>query len=95
MSDFFKMDFFFVVTTIVVVLAGALLVVALYYLIRILKSVDHLAQNVSEESDNVRGDIGLLRERVREEGMKVKHLVDFFSGMKSRRQTRRKPKGEE
>jgi uncharacterized protein YoxC len=95
MTDFFKMDLFFVVTTVVVVLAGAFLVVALYYLIRILKSVDHLAQNVSEESDNVRGDISILRARVREEGMKVKHLVDFFSGMQSRRQTRRKPKGEE
>ena len=95
MNDFFKMDFFFVVTTIVVLLAGTFLVVALYYLVRILKSVDHLVKNVSEESDHVREDIGELRERVREEGMKVKHLVDFFSGMKARRQTRRKTKGGE
>ena len=95
MNDFFKMDLFFVVTTLVVLLAGVLLIVALYYLIRILKSFDHLAQNVSEESDAVRGDIEVLRVRAREEGMKVKHLVDFFSGMKARRQTRKKSKGEE
>lgn len=92
MNDFLKMDIFFVVTTIVAVLLGAFVLVALYYLIRILKSVDHLAKNVSEESDNVREDITELRGKVRDEGMKLKHLADFFAGMASRKQARKKPK---
>jgi len=92
MSDFFKMDFFFVVTTVIAIFVGAFFLVALFYLIKILKSVDHLAKNVSEESDNVRGDITVLRGKMRDEGMKLKHFVDFFTGIVARKQARKKPK---
>lgn len=95
MSDFLKMDIFFVVTTIVVLVGGALSVVALYYLIRILKSIDHLAQNVSEESDNVRGDLLLLRTKVRNEGTKMAHFTDFFASLAKRRRARKKSVSEE
>ena len=94
MNEFFKMDFFFVVTTAVVVLIGIFFLVALFYLIKILKSVDHLAKNVSEESDGIRGDINVLRAKVRDEGMKMKHLTDFFMGIKARSKARKKPKAE-
>ena len=95
MNDFLKMDIFFVITTGVVLLVGSLSLIALYYVVRILRSVDHLAQNVSEESDDLRTDIRDLRTRVREEGMKMQHLVDFLTGFKARRSTRRKVKTEE
>lgn len=90
MNDFLKMDIFFVTTTSVVFLLGALLIVALYYLIRILKSIDHVAQNVSNESDTVRQDLAVLREKIRDEGMKVKHFTDFFAGIVGRKATHKK-----
>lgn len=84
MDDFFKMDVFFVATTAVVITGGVALIIALFYVIRILKSFDEVMKNVSEESSDVRGDIAILREKVREEGMKMKHVGDFFASIASR-----------
>lgn len=95
MDEFLKMDIFFMVTTIVVLAGGMLCVVALFYIVRILKSVDNIAENVSEESDSMRGDIAVLRQKIREEGMKIKHFTDFFSGMASRRKLHKKSKERE
>lgn len=92
MDDFFKMDVFFVVTTAVVLIAGVILMVALFYLVRVLRSVDHLMKNVSEESDNIRGDIAVLRAKIRDEGMKAKHFLDFVLGVASRNSRRRSRK---
>lgn len=89
MDDFLKMDVFFVVTTAVVLIGGVICMVALYYLIRVLRSVDRLMKNISEESDNIREDIALLRAKAREEGMKWKHLLDFFFRIASRNRSRK------
>ena len=90
MADFLKMDIFFFTTTAVVLLLGILLIVALYYVIRILKSVDHVAHNVSEESDNLREDVAVLRDKIRDEGMKMKHFFDFFMNFSGRRAGRKR-----
>ncbi len=90
MNEFLKMDIFFFVTTLVVVLFGVFSLIALYYVIKILKSVDHVAENVSAESDNLREDIIILRSKIRDEGMKIKHFMDFFGGMASRSRTKKK-----
>lgn len=88
MEDFLKMDIFFAVTTVVVLGGGVLGLIALIYIIKILKSVDHIAENVSEESDSVRGDVAILREKIRNEGVKIKHFMDFFGRMSSRKRAR-------
>ena len=90
MDDFLKMDVFFVVTAVAVFFLGALGVIALVYTIKILKSIDHVAHNVSEESDSMRGDLAVLRKRVRDEGMRWKHVTEFFTGMVSRKRSRGK-----
>ena len=92
MDDFLKMDVFFLVTTTVVILLAIFILVALYYLIRILKSVDHVAHNISEESDNVRDDVTILRAKIREEGMRFQHFLEFFAGFASRQRARKKPR---
>ena len=84
------MDVFFVTTTVVVLLLAVFSIVALYYLIRILKSVDHVAQNISEESDTVRGDILHLRGKIRDEGIRAKHFMDFFMNIAARKAGRKK-----
>lgn len=90
MDDFLKMDVFFVVTTAVVLGGGVLVAVALFYVIKILRNVDNVARNVSEESDNVRSDLSVLRTKIREEGVKVKHFADFVGGISSRRRGTKK-----
>ncbi|MDO8521499.1 MAG: hypothetical protein Q7S52_05285 [bacterium] len=90
MDNFFKMDIFFVVTTVAVFLGGVLCVIALLYVIKILKSIDHVAQNVSEESDEMRGDLAILRKKIREEGMKLKHFSEFFTGLIGRKKSHKK-----
>lgn len=84
MDDFLKMDVFFAVTTMFVVFGGILAVVAMFYIVRILKSLDGVMKNVHEESDDIRMDINILRQKVRDEGMKIKHIVDFCSNVASR-----------
>lgn len=90
MEDFLKMDIFFAVTTAVVIGGGALALVALVYIIKILKSLDNVARNVSLESNDVRGDLAILRTKIRKEGMKVKHFTDFFGTMAARKKAHKK-----
>lgn len=90
MADFLKMDIFFFTTTAVVLLLGILLIVVLYYVIRILRSVDHVAHNVSDESDNLRDDVAVLREKIRQDGMRMKHFADFFMNFSGRKAGRKK-----
>jgi hypothetical protein len=84
MEDFLQMNIFFATTTSVVLLLGVLLSIVLYYLIKILRSIEHITANVSEESDSLRGDLHVLRGKIRDEGMKIKHFMDFFGGMATR-----------
>ncbi len=90
MDEFLKMDVFFFVTTAVVLGGGILCLVALVYLIKILKSAENIMRNISEESNSVRDDIAILRAKIREEGMKVKHFMDFFCGIVSRKRPHKK-----
>jgi hypothetical protein len=77
MSEFAKMDIFFVVTTIAVVIVAALFTIALYYIVRILRNVDHVSQIVSEEGDLMREDIAQMRSSIKREGFKISHLASF------------------
>ncbi|PIR82180.1 hypothetical protein COU20_03405 [Candidatus Kaiserbacteria bacterium CG10_big_fil_rev_8_21_14_0_10_59_10] len=80
-EDFLKMDIFFVVTTLVVAVLGLFAAIALYYVVRILRNVEHISHNVAEESDNLRADIAQLRERVRAEGFRLKHVAAFVRSL--------------
>lgn len=81
MNDFLKMDIFFVVTTFVVAFWGIIGIVALYYIIRILKNINRLSQIAVEEADELRDDIADIRSHIRDEGIRFKSVMDFFSSM--------------
>ena len=95
MTDFLKMDVFFAVTTSVVVLGGVFMLVALFYVIRILRSADYVVRNIRDESDDIRGDMQILRKKVRDEGVKIKHFMDFFGNIHARNASPRKKKKSE
>ncbi|MEJ0054084.1 MAG: hypothetical protein WDN10_05200 [bacterium] len=75
MDQFLKMDIFFFVTTVVVLAAGVLLCFALYYLVRILRNVEKVSEEIEEETRAVREDIRDARANIRNEGFKLKHLT--------------------
>ena len=90
MESLMKADIFFFVTTIGVIAVTVCLVYALYHLIRILRNVDEISEEVKHESHLVREDIQDLRSNIREEGMKVKHFTNFFQSVAGKRHTRAK-----
>ena len=90
MEDFLKMDIFFVVTTAVVFGVGTFFMVGLYYVVRILRSVDHISENISHESDSVRQDVALLREKISTEGVRFRHFLEFFEKVFKKSETRQK-----
>lgn len=84
MNDFLKMDIFFFMTTLVVTFLGIFGVVALYYVIRILKNIEHLSNIAIEEANEIRDDIAEVRTKVREEGIRFQGVMDFFGSMLAR-----------
>jgi len=88
------MDVFFVVTTVAVVILGVLVGVVLFYVIRILRNVEHVSERVAEESDNIQSDLRELRSNVRKEGAKMKHFADFFGKLVKRNSGWRKRGGD-
>lgn len=78
MSDFAQMHVFFIVTTGAVVIVTLLLALVLYYIVRILRTVDAFSRMALDEAAEVREDIADLRASVRAEGMKWRSLAKFF-----------------
>jgi hypothetical protein len=97
MNDFLKMDIFFSVTTAIVIVLGVFGVVAFYYIIRILKYITQMARIASEEAGEIRNDIADIRAEVREKGVHIKHIIQFFTSalnapVQQSRKTRSKTK---
>ncbi len=77
MTDFTQMYVFFIITSLAVVVVTLLVSLALYYVVRILRTVDRLSTAALDEATLLREDIAELRTNVRTEGMKVKSFVKF------------------
>ena len=90
MDEFLKMDIFFVVTTVAVVVITILLVLIVIRVLRILKNVEDISVMVEEEGEKIRQDIADVRENVRTEGIKAKHLLGFLGMAKKTRRSKEK-----
>jgi hypothetical protein len=78
MSEFLKMDIFFAVSTAAVVILTILLSIALIYVLRILRTVERISREASEEATRIRADIQELRSGIRIEGLKWKSIARMF-----------------
>lgn len=92
MDDFLKMDIFFVVTTVAIVVISILLAFVLIRVLRILKNIEDISVMVEAEGEKIREDIAQVREKVKEEGLRVTHMLDFLGAAKPKR-TRKKTTG--
>lgn len=84
MADIAKMDIFFMVTTATVIVLGVLLGVLIVRILRIMKNVEHISENVSKESDAIREDLTELRSQVRENGLRMNTWKALFRTIKNR-----------
>lgn len=90
MDQFYKMDVFFVVTTIAVVIVAVLICIALFYIVRLLSTFNRIANEVEEETQELRGDLDDLRIKAKKEGLRLGHLVSFFGKGTKRIASRKK-----
>lgn len=81
MNTLVHADIFFFATTIVLIVVGIGLVIAIIYLIKILKDVSYISKKIKSETDAVVGDIALLREHVKNDGVRFKFLRAFFTNI--------------
>lgn len=79
MNEFLKMDVFFVVTTLAVIVLTVFATLIFIRVLRILKNIEGISLMVEEEGQKLRADIDEVRVRIREEGLRAKHLFDFLS----------------
>ncbi|HEY4525335.1 MAG TPA: hypothetical protein VJL39_03135 [Candidatus Paceibacterota bacterium] len=77
MDDFFKMDVFFIVATLATIVLVALLAWILVRILRILGNVEKITDSAAAETELFRADIADVRKGVRDEGLKLKHIVQF------------------
>lgn len=80
MTDLLKMDIFFVVATIATASVAAGIIVALVYVVRLLRTMNRVADEIEEEAEAIRKDIKDARARAR--GFR---FSDLFSILKTRK----------
>lgn len=85
METLIQADIFFFITSIFVVVLAAGCAVALYFIIPILKDLRYLSEMARKEGDKLAGDIDALRGAVKEEGVRVKSILDYFLDLFIRR----------
>jgi len=84
MDNFVKMDVFFVITTLAIIAISVGLGLLFYRVYRILKHVERITEQVSDEANLIKGDIAQVRMTVMREGFKLRQLGSLFGVMKAR-----------
>ncbi len=84
MSEVLYTNVFFIITSIAVILFTVLLCIALYFVIKILRTVRKIIDRVDSGSETIADDIAQLRSYVAE-GSLFSHIVGLFVGTKTRR----------
>ncbi len=92
MENLVKADIFFFITSVAVFVSIIGMGIIMFYIIRILKDMKHISKKVSEEGDNIIGDVEYLREAAKSEGMKIKNIAGFFISLFTRRRKKEKAK---
>lgn len=86
MDTLIHADIFFFITTIAVVFFTIGFIIFAVYFVRILDDLNHISKKMRVEGDKIIEDVETLREKAKEEGAKVKTLLDLFLELFTRRQ---------
>lgn len=88
MDEVLHANIFFFIASIGVVFFVALVSVALYYLIKILKSIRNIVDRIDTGSEAIAEDITQLRTYFAE-GSPISHIIGMFTGKRPRRRTKK------
>lgn len=96
MTEVVHADIFFFIASLATVLFAAVLLIGGYYVVRILRDVSEIVAKVNKASGKLEQDFDSFRNEIKNEGIKVRTIVDLglgflLSRMKKRSATR-KPK---
>jgi membrane protein implicated in regulation of membrane protease activity len=80
MNDILHANIFFFITSVAVVVLAILGAVALYYILGILKNIRNISDRAERGSEILAGDMEHLRENIKEEGMRFRHIKKFIKG---------------
>jgi len=80
MNDILHANIFFFITSLVTVILGILAAIALYYVIRILRNIRDISDRAQRGSEVLGHDLEHLRENIKEEGVRFKHIKNFLKG---------------
>ena len=72
MNAFFKMDIFFVVSTIGFVVVAVLVFIILLYVIRLLRTLNHVADSVEDEAEALKKDLDDARASIKRGGKRAR-----------------------
>lgn len=88
MDSFEKMDIFFLVTTVAVVVVALVAIFVGWRLAQLLGTIRRLSEEAVDEARALRADIGDVRDSVRREGFKLRHIFGLASKIGGRLSTR-------
>ncbi len=84
------MDIFFVVATIGLVVLTILVGIAIFYVIRLLRTLDSIAHTVEDEAEALKGDLDEARATIKRGGSSLLSLLGFADKTKKRLLTKKK-----
>lgn len=87
MEEVLQANIFFFITSVAVVVFTVLVCVAVYYVIRILRTVGKIVERVDSGSETIAEDISQLRSYIAEGGL-ISQIVGLF--IKTKKKSRRK-----
>ncbi len=90
MDTLIHADIFFFITTIAVIVITVVFLVIAFYLIGFLSRARDIADEIKAEAKLVREDVNEARMRVKAGGLRLAHLLDFFSGWGGGKKIRQK-----
>ncbi|MBY0293830.1 hypothetical protein K2Q08_00680 [Patescibacteria group bacterium] len=95
MNDILQANIFFFISSVSTILIAALLAVILFYIARIMRDISDVVRKINNVSSDIERDFQDLRHEIKNEGVKVRSIIDvalgFFLSRVQKRATR-KPK---
>lgn len=77
MADVLHADVFFFISSIATIIITVALSIALYYAIRILRDLKEVTEKIREASGELEKDFESLRASVKDEGLRVRTIVEL------------------
>lgn len=95
MNEILHANIFFFISSIAIIFISLLVLIILFYAARIMRDVSDVVRKINKASADIEKDFQELRHEIRNEGVKVRSIVDIalgFLASRMQKRTARKPK---